>query len=57
MEDVQKQQADIAMPIDRVGVKGLRLPIVVRDRESGTQHTVAKVSLGVDCPPSSKART
>jgi len=50
MEDVQKQQADIAMPIDRVGVKGLRLPIVVRDRESGTQHTVAKVSLAVDLP-------
>lgn len=50
MEDVQKQQADIAMPIDRVGVKGLRLPIIVRDRESGIQHTVAEVSLSVDLP-------
>ncbi|MGE4192289.1 MAG: GTP cyclohydrolase FolE2 [Pseudodesulfovibrio sp.] len=50
MEDVQKSQASIAMPIDRVGVKGLRLPIVVRDRESGTQHTVAEVSLSVDLP-------
>ena len=38
MEDVQKQQADIAMPIDRVGVKGLRLPIIVRDREIGRAH-------------------
>lgn len=50
MEDVQKHQADIAMPIDRVGVKGLRLPIVIRDRESGIQHTVAKVSLAVNLP-------
>ncbi|BDQ35672.1 GTP cyclohydrolase [Pseudodesulfovibrio nedwellii] len=50
MEDVQKQQAKIAMPIDRVGVKGLRQPIIVRDRESGIQHTVADVSLSVDLP-------
>jgi GTP cyclohydrolase I len=50
MEDVQKRQADIAMRIDRVGVKGLRLPLVVRDRESGIQHTVADMSLSVDLP-------
>ncbi|BCS86789.1 GTP cyclohydrolase FolE2 [Pseudodesulfovibrio sediminis] len=50
MEDVQKGQANIAMPIDRVGVKGLRVPMIVRDRESGTQHTVAEVSLSVDLP-------
>ena len=50
MEDVQRRQASIALPIDRVGVKGLKLPIVVRDRESGTQHTVAEVSLSVDLP-------
>ena len=50
MEDVQKHQADIAMPIDRVGVKGLRLPLVVRDRQAGVQHTVATASLSVDLP-------
>lgn len=50
MEDVQKSRASIAMPIDRVGVKGLKLPIIVRDRESGIQHTVAQVSLSVDLP-------
>ena len=50
MEDVQKSQSSIAMPIDRVGVKGLRLPMIVRDRESGIQHTVAQVSLSVDLP-------
>ncbi|MBG0791690.1 MAG: GTP cyclohydrolase I FolE2 [Desulfovibrionaceae bacterium] len=50
MEDVQKSQSSIAMPIDRVGVKGLKSPIIVRDRESGIQHTVAEVSLSVDLP-------
>ncbi|MEF2230492.1 MAG: GTP cyclohydrolase FolE2 [Pseudodesulfovibrio sp.] len=50
MEDVQNRQADIALPIDRVGVKGLRVPLVVRHRESGVQHTVAQVSLSVDLP-------
>lgn len=50
MEDVQKHKAAIAMPIDRVGVKGLRLPIIVRDRKAGIQHTVAQVSLSVDLP-------
>ena len=38
------------MPIDRVGVKGLRLPLVVRDREAGIQHSVADVSLSVNLP-------
>jgi len=50
MEDVQKHQAEIAMPIDRVGVKGLKVPLVVRERDSGIQHTVAQVSLAVDLP-------
>ncbi len=50
MQDVQKDPANIAMPIDRVGVKGLRMPLVVRHREKGIRHTVAKVDLSVDLP-------
>lgn len=50
MEDVQKHPAPVPLPIDRVGVKHLHLPLVVRDRESGTQHTVARVDLAVDLP-------
>ncbi|WP_419787581.1 GTP cyclohydrolase FolE2 [Pseudodesulfovibrio sp.] len=50
MEDVQKHQAEIAMPIDRVGVKGLKVPLVIRERGAGMQHTVAEVSLSVDLP-------
>ncbi|MEF2145050.1 MAG: GTP cyclohydrolase FolE2 [Desulfovibrionaceae bacterium] len=50
MEDVQSGKAAIALPIDRVGVKDLRLPIIVRDRATGSQHTVARVDLSVDLP-------
>lgn len=50
MKDVQSGPAEVSLPIDRVGVKELKLPLVVRDRESGTQHTVANVDLSVDLP-------
>lgn len=50
MEDVQSGRASIALPIDRVGVKDLRLPVIVRDRAQGSQHTVARVDLSVDLP-------
>lgn len=50
MQDVQKDPANIAMPIDRVGVKGITMPLIVRHREKGTRNTVAKVDLSVDLP-------
>ena len=50
MEDVQSGQAGIPMRIDRVGVKDLRVPLKVRERAGGMQHTVAEVALSVDLP-------
>ncbi len=50
MKDIQSGPADVALPIDRVGVKGLRTPLVVRDKAQGEQHTVASVDLSVDLP-------
>lgn len=50
MEDIQNSPAQVAMSIDRVGVRDLTLPLMVRDRESGSQHTMAKVALSVDLP-------
>ena len=50
MEDVQNRQSDVAMAIDSVGVRNLRLPIMVSQRAEGSQHTVAMVELGVDLP-------
>ena len=50
MEDIQNSPSQVAMPIDRVGVRDLTLPLVVRDRKSGSQHTMAKVNLSVNLP-------
>ncbi len=38
------------MPINRVGVSSLRLPLLVRDRVQGRQSTVAQVDISVDLP-------
>ncbi len=54
MEDVQSTPAEVPMDIDRVGVKNLRLPLVVRDKAKGRQHTVAEVDLGADLPATFK---
>jgi GTP cyclohydrolase I len=50
MQDVQSGPAAVALAIDRVGVKGLRLPLVVRDLSRGRQHTVGRVDMSVDLP-------
>lgn len=42
------------LAIDRVGIKNLRLPIMVRDRTKGSQHSVAAVDLGADLPACQK---
>ncbi len=50
MKDVQSQSDDRNIPIDRVGVKGLRYPITVLDRARRKQHTVASVNMYVNLP-------
>lgn len=52
--DMQNCPAEVPLPIDRVGIKEFRLPLVVRDRDQGRQHTVAMVDMGVDLPASFK---
>lgn len=54
MEDVQNLPPDFALDIDRVGIRGLRLPLMVRDRAGGSQSTVASADLGVDLPSALK---
>lgn len=54
MEDVQSYSPAVPIHIDRVGVRGLKLPLLVRDRAHGSQQTVACVDLGVDLPSSFK---
>lgn len=57
MEDVQSHAPQVPLNIDRVGVRELKLPLLVRDRSQGSQHTVATADLGVDLLRPSKART
>jgi GTP cyclohydrolase I len=48
--DTQSSADDRNIPIDRVGVRGLRFPLRVRDKDHAEQSTVATVSLSVDLP-------
>jgi GTP cyclohydrolase I len=50
MDDVQNQHDSRCLPIDRVGITGLRYPIVVLDRQHGRQQTVAHLTMSVNLP-------
>lgn len=50
MEDVQNRRDHREIPIDRVGVRNLRYPIIVWDRAHEKQSTVALLSLSVSLP-------
>jgi GTP cyclohydrolase I len=50
LKDTQNERDDRCLPIDRVGVKGLRFPVEVRDKGGSVQRTVATISLAVDLP-------
>ncbi len=50
MEDVQNQKDLRNMPIDRVGVKGIKYPITVLDKTHGHQQTTATINMYVDLP-------
>lgn len=54
LQDVQSRPADLPVDIDRVGISAFRMPLVVRDRDQGRQHTVATVDMGVDLPAAFK---
>ncbi|MDP4855921.1 MAG: GTP cyclohydrolase, FolE2/MptA family, partial [Desulfobacterales bacterium] len=41
MKDVQNERDHRNIPIDKVGIKNLKYPITVLDRENGFQNTVA----------------
>ncbi|MFA7359550.1 MAG: GTP cyclohydrolase FolE2 [Candidatus Kapaibacterium sp.] len=50
LPDTQNQVDIRDIPIDKVGIKSLKYPITVKDRDSGIQHTVATVAMTVDLP-------
>lgn len=50
LKDMQNERDTREISIDRVGVRDIRFPIVVSDKERRTQSTVARVALMVDLP-------
>ena len=50
MIDTQNQPDFRKIPIDKVGIKGLKYPVKVLDKNRGTQSTVAEISMYVDLP-------
>jgi GTP cyclohydrolase I len=48
--DIQSTPDQRNIAIDKVGVKCVKYPIKVRERENGLQHTVGVLSLTVDLP-------
>lgn len=50
MKDIQNQCDHRKIDINRVGVKGIRYPIVVLDRVNELQHTVATINMYVRLP-------
>jgi len=50
MEDIQNHRDDRNIDIDQVGVKGIRYPITVLDKNLGEQQTIAKINMYVNLP-------
>lgn len=50
LHDTQNTRDDRQLPINKVGVKGLRHPIEIRDKAHQRQSTVATIALSVDLP-------
>lgn len=50
MQDVQSRSDDRGIPLDQVGVTGLRYPIVVLDKDHEKQSTIANITMSVNLP-------
>jgi GTP cyclohydrolase I len=50
LTDTQAQRDERRIPIDRVGIRGLRYPMQIRDKARESQHTIATATLTVDLP-------
>lgn len=50
LKDTQNETDDRNIAIDRVGVKALKFPLEVRNKDGSTQRTVATTALAVDLP-------
>ncbi|MCK4339610.1 MAG: GTP cyclohydrolase I FolE2, partial [Candidatus Cloacimonetes bacterium] len=49
-KDIQNQTDKREIRINKVGVKGLKYPIVLQDRQNGKQNSIATVNMYVELP-------
>lgn len=54
LPDVQSSADHRSLAIQRVGVRGLRYPLKLRNRDGSISHTVARVEMTVGLPPEVK---
>jgi len=50
LHDKQSERDTRELRIDKVGVRGLRFPIQVRDKARSVQNTIATIGMFVDLP-------
>jgi len=50
LKDIQSQHDPRNLDIDKVGIKDIKYPIVLSDKEKGSQHTVALINMYVKLP-------
>ena len=50
VEDVQSRADTRHLPINRVGIKDISHPVLVKDRSAGEQHTIAAFNMYVSLP-------
>lgn len=50
MKDIQSERDSRGKDIDKVGIRGLKYPIVLLDRNNKTQHTIAEIDMYVFLP-------
>src|SRR5207249_8100343 len=50
LRDKQSERDHRELRIDKVGVRGLRFPIQIRDKARAVQNTVATIGMAVDLP-------
>lgn len=50
LADIQRQFDDRNLYIDKVGIKDILYPIVVKDKKNGKQSTIAKINMYVKLP-------
>ncbi|MBI3853563.1 MAG: GTP cyclohydrolase I FolE2 [Verrucomicrobia bacterium] len=50
MQDKQNERDHRELPVDKVGVRGLRFPIQIRDKARVLQNTIATIGMYVDLP-------